>query len=336
MDKRFAIRGGHTPKDVVVVAVDEKSLGELGPWPFPRRYHAQLIKRIADDRSRAIAVDIQFSEPSDQADDSALAGAVRQANLDALTAHDGRTGQVVLGTTEVSRNGGAAVMPLGGRAGFMGLRPSRHGVLRTLTWGSATTWPDGEAAIPLESFALVAAELATGRRIWRSRIGNATPIAYVGRPGTVPTYSYADVLHDRVPRGAFTNKVVVVGATASSLGDVHSTPYGADRPMGGAEIEANAIETALHDFPLRPSRSRALLLIALFSFLVPIASLFLRWRWCVLIAALAGTLYLVAAQISFDHGILLPAVWPLLALVLSTLAAAFLRPRRRVPAYSSS
>jgi len=331
MDKRFAIRGANTPNDVVVVAIDDKSLGELGQWPFLRRYHARLIKKVADDRSRTIAFDIQFTEPSDPADDSALIGAVAGADLQARIAHPGRnSGQVVLGTTEVSQNGGTAVIATSARAGFTMLRPSRHAVLRTLSWGSGTTWKNDEPAIPLESFALAAVELATGQPIPLSRIGDATPIAYVGPPGTVPTYSYTDVLHDRVPAGTFKDKVVVVGATANSLGDVHPTPYGADRPMGGPEIEANAIETALRNFPLQPSRTRSLLLIVLFSFLVPIASLFLRRRWCALMAALAAALYLVAAQVSFDHGVLLPAVWPLVALALSTLAASFLRPPRHV------
>src|SRR5262245_35023015 len=79
MDKRFAIRGAHTPHDAAVVAIDDKSLHDLGQWPFPRRYHAQLLRKLADDRPSAIAMDIQFTEPSDPVDDSALVGAVAYA-----------------------------------------------------------------------------------------------------------------------------------------------------------------------------------------------------------------------------------------------------------------
>ena len=58
MDKRFAIRGGHTPKDIAIVGIDERTLSTLGlHWPFPRRYHAQVIRngregRPARDRGR--------------------------------------------------------------------------------------------------------------------------------------------------------------------------------------------------------------------------------------------------------------------------------------------
>jgi CHASE2 domain-containing sensor protein len=331
MDKRFAIRGSHVPKDIAVVAIDDRSLRELGPFPFPRRDHAIVIRHVADAHPRAIAVSIQFIERTDQKDDNALERAVGYA--DALPLSGSGTGRVVLATAEVNNagetpvfGGGSAVADLGARVGWGLYQPDSAGVIRKVRWGSPTTL-NGKPATPLESFPLVAAELATGQPIPRSRIGTSTTIAYVGAPGTVPRYSYTDVLHGRVAPSAFRDKVVVIGATAA-LNDAQPTPYGAGRPMDGVEITANAVETALHGFPLRSSRTRDLLLIVLFSFLVPVASLFLRWRWCLLLAAAAAVLYLVAAQVSFDHGVLLAVTWPLLALALGTLLAAFLRPRR--------
>src|SRR5215471_18444187 len=59
MDKHFAIRGSHVPKDVAVVGIDERSVTELGPFPFPRRDHATVIRQIAAAHPRAIAVSIR-------------------------------------------------------------------------------------------------------------------------------------------------------------------------------------------------------------------------------------------------------------------------------------
>jgi CHASE2 domain-containing sensor protein len=330
-NKRFAIRGAHAPTDVAIVAIDDSSIAQLGPWPFPRRDHATVIRKVADDRPRAIAVDIQFTEPTDRQDDSALVSAVAYA--DQLAGPPTGSGKVVLGTLEADNagdtnvfGGGGILGRIGARAGFVGFKPDRGGVLRRVPWGSGTTL-NGKPATPLESLSLVAAELATGRPIPRSTTGSSTTIAYVGPPGTVPTYSYADVLRGRVAPTAFRGKVVVIGPTAAALNDLHVTPYGAGRPMAGAEIQANAVETALHGFPLRSSRTRDLLLIVVFSFLAPVASLFLAWRWCLVLVAAAAVLYLVAAQVSFDHGVLLAVTWPLLALALGTIAAGFLRPR---------
>lgn len=321
MDKRFAIRGAHVPKDVAIVAVDARTLSALGPWPFPRRDHGTVIGRISAAHPRAIAVDIQFTEPTDPADDNALIAAIESS------------GKVALATTETDRagrtdvlGGDEVVRQVGARVGDSLVPVDANGVIRRIGWGSATRDDEGRPLRPLENLSLVAAEVATGRPI--RRFGALTPIAYVGPPGTIPMYSYADVMRGRVPGGAFTGKVVVLGPAAPSLHDVHTTPYGGSDQMSGVEIQANATETALHGFPLRPSRTRALLLIVLFAFLVPVASLFLRWRWCLLGGAVAAVLYLVAAQLSFDHGVLLAVMWPLLALLLGTLVAAFLRPPR--------
>jgi CHASE2 domain-containing sensor protein len=45
-------------------------------------------------------------------------------------------------------------------------------------------------------------------------------------------------------------KIVIVGATAPTQQDVHPTPTSGNRLMAGPEIQANAIWTALHGFPL--------------------------------------------------------------------------------------
>jgi adenylate cyclase len=47
---------------VTVVEIDEKSLQELGPWPWPRSLLAQLVDAIARDQPAAIAIDILMPE----------------------------------------------------------------------------------------------------------------------------------------------------------------------------------------------------------------------------------------------------------------------------------
>jgi adenylate cyclase len=47
----------------VVVAIDERSLAELGQWPWPRNQLASLIDRVAAARPAAIGVDILWPEP---------------------------------------------------------------------------------------------------------------------------------------------------------------------------------------------------------------------------------------------------------------------------------
>src|SRR5579875_149894 len=96
---RFALRGASRPNDVAVVAVDERTFSELGlRWPFPRRLDGEAIERLRADGARTIVFDVQFTEPSDPADDLALYDAVRRA------------GNVVLATTEVDEHGETDVL----------------------------------------------------------------------------------------------------------------------------------------------------------------------------------------------------------------------------------
>jgi adenylate cyclase len=52
-----------TQHPVVIIDIDEKSLGKFGQWPWPRTRVADLVKRLTDLGAAAIAFDIVFAEP---------------------------------------------------------------------------------------------------------------------------------------------------------------------------------------------------------------------------------------------------------------------------------
>ena len=65
MDFRLIQRGPIRPgPDVVIVAVDNASIAEIGRWPWPRSIVARLIDRITGAEPAVIAFDMVFSEPS--------------------------------------------------------------------------------------------------------------------------------------------------------------------------------------------------------------------------------------------------------------------------------
>lgn len=76
-------------------------------------------------------------------------------------------------------------------------------------------------------------------------------INYRGPAYTFPHYSISDILLDKLPKGTFLNKIVIVGATAIGIGDLRSTPFGHVFP--GPEVHANVIDNMLAaDFIQRP------------------------------------------------------------------------------------
>ncbi|MBI3813480.1 MAG: adenylate/guanylate cyclase domain-containing protein [Nitrospinae bacterium] len=63
-DLRFIYRGVVKPGDEVAIAViDEKSLDELGKWPWPRNIQAELINKLTQKGVKVIGFDAVFSEP---------------------------------------------------------------------------------------------------------------------------------------------------------------------------------------------------------------------------------------------------------------------------------
>jgi len=52
-----------TGGEIVIAAVDEKSLSELGRWPWPRSTHAELVDKLKEYGAKAVGFDIVFAEP---------------------------------------------------------------------------------------------------------------------------------------------------------------------------------------------------------------------------------------------------------------------------------
>jgi adenylate cyclase len=61
-DLRFRMRGPMAPgPEVVIAAIDEQSVDELGRWPWPYTVQAQLIRRLTSYGAAAIGYDVVFS-----------------------------------------------------------------------------------------------------------------------------------------------------------------------------------------------------------------------------------------------------------------------------------
>jgi adenylate cyclase len=289
------------PRNLIVVAIDDKTFDELDErFPFSRNRFARVLERVAAADPALIVYDVQFTEPSDDPRaDNRLIEASRAA------------GNVVFSTTEVGEHGESNVF--GGEEGLEfaravagnGLLPeSRGGVFRRLPRRI-----DG-----LDALAVAAVERLR-RPVPLDRMGGEGAwIDYRGPAGHVPQVSFSDVAQGEVPRERLAGRIVVIGATAPSLQDIHPVPWG-DAPMSGPEVHATAIDTLLRGAPLRASGGAVDLAIAVvLALLAPLLALVLR-PWTGLVVALgAGLGYAVAAQLLFGGGWIVPVVAPLAGL----------------------
>lgn len=70
----YKMRGPLTPSSqIVIAAIDDASLKELGPWPWKRRIFSDLISKLRDSNAAIIAVDASFAEDA-LSDDRRLLG----------------------------------------------------------------------------------------------------------------------------------------------------------------------------------------------------------------------------------------------------------------------
>jgi HD-GYP domain-containing protein (c-di-GMP phosphodiesterase class II) len=189
----------------------------------------------------------------------------------------------------------------------------------------------------LETLAVAVAERA-GERVSAGEFDSAGAwIDYRGGPGTVRTISFSDLVQGRADERVFRDKIVVLGASAPTLHDVHPTSTTGSELMSGPEVQAYAISTALDRIPLRSAPGAVdLLAVLLLALSVPLAAMRMRVTLVALGALVLGVGYAVAAQVAFASGIVVAFVTPLAALAVSTfltVAVSYvteLRERRRV------
>jgi adenylate cyclase len=309
IDARFSIRGTQrTPSDIVLVQIDPGTLQKLHQrFPFPRAYEARVIDHLREAGAKVIAMDIQFTQPTDPTDDQDLAAAIERAH-----------GKVVLAATEVASNGETKVFGGNQVLSELGARPAS--AIETIdTDGEIRRF--GYATNGLRSFPVAMAEIATGRPVSGSLFSSGTlPIDFAGPPETLHEESFYNVLTGKPNPALFANKIVIVGASAPILQDVHATATTNGATMSGPEVWGNAVSTLLGGAPLRDVPGWLdVLVIVLLGAIAPLSSLRLRSLGAFLGALAAAVLFTVATQLAFNQGWIVAFVYPLFALALGTL-----------------
>jgi two-component system cell cycle sensor histidine kinase/response regulator CckA len=150
-------------------------------------------------------------------------------------------------------------------------------------------------------------------------------INYLGPPKTFPHVSISDILSGSFPPGTFTNKIVLVGATAVGIHDLLSAPLSPIYPA--VEIHATVIDNLLtQDFLTRPAWAGTydLFAIVMLGGLLGIALPrfgVLRGLWWVVGLSVAHIL--VVGMLFVYARVWLTAVYPLLILVSEYIGLSF-------------
>jgi len=241
---RFVGGWTYTPDSrLLVVAIDDASLQQLGPWPWPRATYARLLDRLTAAGSQRVALDLVLSEPHrrDSAQDAELAAAIR------------RNGQVVLPVLATPSAGPGATeellpIPLiAANASSLGhgdIEVEPDGVARGLYLSAgigSPHWPAlGQALAntrgPLPGLHTPDPPPASPYQWQRNQY---VRVRFAGPPGQFPQVSFVDVLNGEVDPALLRDRLVLVGTTAGGIAPHLRTPATQERWMSSTEYQAN-------------------------------------------------------------------------------------------------
>ena len=255
---------------IVIVDIDEASLArmgkEFGRWPWPRDTLATVLDHLEKQQPAAIVWDIVFSDADrlSPGGDAAFNAAVARSQHSHFSvvrlppANDAVsqiTRKEVPGLWVGSKSGAASTLTVAliapvlpavaaARLGYNNGYPDSDGVLRR--YRQHERLADGNL---IQSMAAsVAGRLNPAHKSKPS--SSDALIAWRKAPNAYPRINFADVFAQAeggqplagVP--SFAGKVVLIGATAPSLHDIHPTPLSPLQP--GVESLATAIDNAIN------------------------------------------------------------------------------------------
>lgn len=246
----FSLRLTHfKPRaDIVIVAIDAKSLKEKGDWPWSRLQDAELISRIASGHPKALGCLLLFVSPGPPGQDELLRDAIRRTKTYLATPRDqSNTEQpwLVYKPIPLLAAVAAGIGPADAdterqtvvRRAFL-LQGSRDRLLANIVLQMARLNGDIQKLDLTE-------HASSGHANDIARAGDML-ISYAGKTGTFNEISAYSVLDGKVNPAYFSGKFVLLGVTAPEIHDIHPTPVSTNNGMPSVEIEANILNSLLN------------------------------------------------------------------------------------------
>jgi adenylate cyclase len=321
-----------TEERISIVQIDEKSIEQIGAWPWSRETYARLAGALSDSGVQMQLWDIVFPDsregdevfvtalqntraviaqtPALQTDQVVQTGLLTHAVAGLTCTGDTNTAQSYVANTElfagVAKGHASPLVDSDGAIrkvpAFICVDGAAYPALAVSALFMATTTQPWVAELQSGSSMFSAEQglsLAAypGLEVPLDGSGNMR-VSFKKDPGTFRAFSAADILNGDIDRDLLENTWVLIGFTAFGTSDIVPTPFNGAAP--GIEIQARLLSSLLdNNVPYTP-RSATILLI-------------------LISAAFAGILLLFASAREKFAGYGLPAcalVLPLVAILL--------------------
>lgn len=254
---------------IKIIAIDEESLNQLGPFPWPRSVYADMINNLMEAGAESVALDLLLIDPaSDEQDDALLAEQLQrypQVYLPVQVTLQSRQPDAESLLVERVDRPAASLHVREEQLGHVNVLPDPDGVIRHMTLGLRDE--NGEL-IPSLDVLLANRMLPEGERIrWEEEkqawLRGDKPIPTDARHQVATDFftsaygygeselngydrqSFIDVLTGVVDTEYYKDTTVLIGPYATSLSDKHMTPLSRTMTLHGVEIHANMVQSLL-------------------------------------------------------------------------------------------
>jgi adenylate cyclase len=290
-------------ESIVIVAIDDSSLQDIGRWPWPREVFVKTLP--AFNESRVIGIDVAFFENYSSVVDKQLGEEIGKLNsvVPVEFTEFEKTSEIL--------HGKGILKPISelqnkSDVGFINIFTDEDGITRT-----APLVINAEKSY--DSFALKIVKKYLGKNI--SYAQDPLIINFVGPSNSFRTISFSDVYRKKTDFN-FSGRIVLIGATAPDLHDDSVTPTSKGKPMPGVEIHANAMQTLLtRNFLTRQGGLSVIVLIFILAVLTAFLLFYLKFLTATISSAILFAGYFFFAIFLFDRGIILNLVYPFLAIL---------------------
>lgn len=241
------------PSDIKIIAIDEETLLQLGPYSdWNRSYFAELINILNENNEtspKVIGIDVIFSGSKDTEEDKQLVEVAKKYN-NLVFASSVTVGSYLYKDNNKYYNAqyisgeGKPYDELAGVVyyGFTNVIFDDDGFVRK-AYTSINSKYNGESKV-YDSFAYCIVSKINQVEEYNAQV----EIAFTGKPGEFETVSMSDVLSRKVPATYFKDCIVLVGAYEEGMMDSYKVPIDYSKQMYGVELQANYINAFLNDY----------------------------------------------------------------------------------------
>ena len=330
--------------NIVIVAIDDKSLQEYGGWPWSdRSLHASAVDNLKEAGAAVIGFDVLFADQYENA--PVFADSIEKAG-NVVLAGIGDNPQITEQPLVVYRDFTLPAPVFADAAAGIAhanVVPEGGAVVRKIPLVVSDESGKKYPALVLDMYKVYLEQVVQpglnihmdysihngSIRVFNLEIPvdgkSQMRVNFVGGPNTFKRLSYADIIQGNFNADDVKGKLVLVGMTASGWTDYWVTPVSTEK-MWGVEIHANALDTILKGrFLEETSKLIAALTVLLMVVIMGIVLPLVRLRWGTVLTVVLFIGYGLAVFFAFDKGHILNIFYPLISLPIMYVAVLITR-----------